>query len=87
MLFISVDEPNVASLYGDRQLWAKFVTNTVKKYGPGTTLGTPKVGNQTYGPKPITGVISAEWSLIEQFSNDSPAEDEENWPLDSGTVD
>jgi hypothetical protein len=86
MLCISVDEPDIASLAGDRQLWAKFVANAIKKHGQGKTLGILKIGNQTYVPKPIAGVPSAQWPLTEQFANDRPAEDEENWPLDSGTA-
>jgi len=86
MLCISVDEPDIASLAGDRQLWAKFVANVVRKHGQGKTLGVLKIGNQTYVPKPIVGMPSAEWPLVEQFTNDRPAEDEGDWPLDSSTA-
>lgn len=86
MLCVSVDEPDIASLAGDRQLWAKFLANAVKKHKQGKTLGILKIGNRTYVPKPIADVPSAEWPLAEEFANDRPAEDEGNWPLDSSTA-
>lgn len=87
ILCISVDEPDIAPLEGDRQLWAKLVANAVKRHGQGKTLGILKIENRTYVPKPAAGVPSAEWPLVEEFANDRPAEDEDNWPLDSGTAD
>jgi len=86
MLCVSVDEHDIAPLGSDRQLWAKFLANAVKKHSQGKTLGILKIGNQTYVPKPVAGVPSAEWPLVEEFANDRPAEDEENWPLDSATA-
>ena len=86
MLCISVDEADIALLDGDKGLWVKFLANAVARHKRGKTLGILKIENQTYVPKPIAGIPSAEWPLVEQFNNDRPAEDEENWPIDSGTA-
>jgi hypothetical protein len=86
MLCVSVDEPDIAPLEGDKGLWGKFLANAVARHKRGKTLGILKIGDQTFVPKPIAGVPSAEWPLAEQFNNDRLADDEENWPIDSGNA-
>lgn len=86
MICISVVGEAMAPLEGNHQLWASFVANVVKKHGKGKTLGILKIDNLTYVPEPEPGVPSSEWNSYKQFNNDRPAEDEENWPVDSDSA-
>lgn len=86
MLCVSVTTEAVAFLEGNQHLWAIFLANAVKKHGQGKTLGVIKIGNQTYVPEPIPGTPSSEWNSFKPFTNDRPAENEEEWPADSDTA-
>lgn len=86
MLYVSVDEAEIALLEGNRELWGVFLANAVKRHGQHATVGVLKVGGKTYVPDPMPSISPLEWDLIKAFAENTPAEDEGNWLLDSGTA-